>query len=202
MPELDRGVHDGGVLPSPWPCVTNARSILSSSQVQALDVRERGIARAVVVDGQAEAALLQPRDGLLGALGVLHQRALGDFDGEQLGGNARACESRPSNSCGRSRSSRSRLETFTETLRRARRKPDATLARRLFHDPAGECLIMPVCSAKGMNSPGGTMPRSGCSQRTSASTPISWTPAQVQLGLVVQQELVPRDRPAQVAQQG
>ena len=34
------------------------------------------------------------------------------------------------------------------------------------------CLIKPVCSAIGMNSAGGTMPRIGWFQRTSASNPL------------------------------
>ena len=43
-------------------------------------------------------------------------------------------------------------------------------ARRSTSSVSG--LIRPVCSARGMNSSGLIVPRSGCSQRASASTPI------------------------------
>ena len=71
-----------------------------------------------------------------------------------------------------------RLETFTLTV-----KPDESpillthsaawvQARASTHRPI--CRIRPDSSAMGMNSSGGTRPRSGCCQRTRASTPTVW----------------------------
>ena len=61
--------------------------------------------------------------------------------------------------------------------------------------------IRPVFSASAMNASGYRKPRSGCCQRTSASTPTAVSVAQVGLGLEVQDELVVVDRAAQVGDQ-
>ena len=58
--------------------------------------------------------------------------------------------------------------------------------------------MRPVYSATGMNSSGGTSPRSGSSQRTSASTPATRAGVlEVEHRLVVQDELLALDRAAQ-----
>ena len=56
-----------------------------------------------------------------------------------------------------------------------------------------------MASASGMNSPGSTSPRSGWFQRTSASTPVKRPVRKVELRLVVQHELAPLQRQAQLA---
>ncbi len=61
--------------------------------------------------------------------------------------------------------------------------------------------MKPVCSANGMNCIGGTMPRSGCCQRTSASAPTTRGAVERQLGLQEQAQLAVLDRVAQFAQQ-
>ena len=70
-------------------------------------------------------------------------------------------------------------------------------AVRSTHSPSA--TISPVSSATRMNSPGGTRPRSGWCQRTSASTPDRSLVAELDLRLVVQLELVAGEREAQVA---
>ena len=57
--------------------------------------------------------------------------------------------------------------------------------------------MSPVSSASGMNDPGGTRPRSGCSQRTSASKPSMRASAERDQRLVVQAQLVALDAAAQ-----
>ena len=59
--------------------------------------------------------------------------------------------------------------------------------------------IRPVCSASGTNSSGGSRPRSGCCQRTSASTLCDAAVREHRLRLVVEDELALLDRAAQLA---
>ena len=72
-----------------------------------------------------------------------------------------------------------------------------TQALRSTHSPSA--TIRPVSSATPMNSPGGTRPRSGWCQRTRASTPDRPSSAELDLGLIVELELVAGEREAQVA---
>ena len=60
------------------------------------------------------------------------------------------------------------------------------------HLPIG--TISPVSSATGMNCIGATGPRSGCSQRSSASMPVMRPLADIPLGLVVELEFVALER--------
>ena len=69
----------------------------------------------------------------------------------------------------------------------ARRRPAGRRCART-HSPSG--TMRPVSSARGMNSRGGTKPRWGCCQRTSASAPDDLAAAQIDLRLV---GIVPRD---------
>ena len=87
----------------------------------------------------------------------------------------------------------SRAETLTATGSRCPRARQAPHCRSACVEHAAVSgRISPVCSARGMNSPGGTSPRIGCCQRTSASTPSAPPRAQAHLGLVVQHQLVAR----------
>ena len=72
-------------------------------------------------------------------------------------------------------------------------------ASRSTNRPMG--TIRPVCSASGMKSSGGTSPRSGCCQRTSASTPASRPVAELHGRLVVDGELAALDRPGELGLQ-
>ena len=58
--------------------------------------------------------------------------------------------------------------------------------------------ISPLSSITEMNSPGARIPRSGCTQRTSASMPTRRPVGDRELGLVVQDELVAVDGAAQL----
>ncbi len=58
--------------------------------------------------------------------------------------------------------------------------------------------ISPVSSASGMNASGGTSPRVGCCQRTSASNPTIGVGREVDERLVVEPQLVALERPPQV----
>src|SRR5450755_631006 len=58
--------------------------------------------------------------------------------------------------------------------------------------------IRPVSSAKGMNWAGGTWPSSAFCQRSNASTPTMAFVFKVDLGLIVQRELIALQRPAQM----
>ena len=58
--------------------------------------------------------------------------------------------------------------------------------------------MMPISSASGMKTPGGTSPRSGCCQRTRASAPDERAVAKSNLRLVVDHELPAGGRAAEV----
>ena len=61
--------------------------------------------------------------------------------------------------------------------------------------------IIPLSSAHGMNSAGASRPRVGCSQRTSASTPVIVAAREVDHRLVVDDELVVLERVLEVHEQ-
>ena len=67
---------------------------------------------------------------------------------------------------------------------------------------AVSCSMRPVDSASGMNTSGGAGRSVGCVQRTSASTLVTDVEREVELGLVVQLELVALEREVQVARAG
>ena len=58
-----------------------------------------------------------------------------------------------------------------DVVAEAGRAPGGELGARLVEHPRAEAADQPVSSAVPMNSSGPTSPRSGCCQRTSASTP-------------------------------
>ena len=64
------------------------------------------------------------------------------------------------------------------------------------HRPMG--TIRPDFSASGMNRPGGTTPSSGCCHRASASTPTMRSALQIDLGLVLEKQLVALERASQL----
>src|ERR1700693_22446 len=75
--QFDGRAHDGGVL-CLFRCMRYEGAIdLEFVALQALNVGERGIARAVIVDGQPQSLFLQRPDRFLRAMGILHQRTLG-----------------------------------------------------------------------------------------------------------------------------
>jgi hypothetical protein len=78
----------------PASSATNERSILSSSTARSRRIGERAVAGAVVVDRDGDPERAQGGDGARAALAVGHQRALGDLDGERVGRQAVGVEQR------------------------------------------------------------------------------------------------------------
>ena len=137
--------------------------------------------------------------------GLVHERALGDLQRAACAGSTPVL----GDDLARPRSTRSRAgrpgaaERLTETRSgRAsgpRGAPLGGLPAGLAEHPARRAAtIRPVSSATGMNSPGASRPRSGCCQRTSASTPTIAAGREVDDRLVVQPQLVVLERAAQL----
>ena len=130
-----------------------------------------------------------------GARRVGHDRALGDLELERarpgaLSDGEQAHRRRPA-AAGRAGS---RIDEVDRD-RRARGPRRATRGTARSASSSTRSVsgrISPVCSASGMNSSGQSRPRSGCCQRTSASTLRTRPVAEVGLRLVVEHELVAR----------
>ena len=159
-------------------------------------VAQRRVAGAEVVDGERSRPSSRSRCSSVAATSLVgHHRRLGDLQDEQArrarrgGAAALPRRGRPataSRSC--------RAETFTATHSRAPgrplRAPARELAQRLGTTHSPISTMSPVSSAIGMKSSGETMPRLGCAQRISASTPTTSPVCDGDDRLVVQQELV------------
>ena len=92
MAELDRGAHDDRAVVVE-PHLQHERLVdLELVDGHPAQVGQRGIPGAVVVDGEADAQVADGAEHVEGALGVGHDRALGDLDGEPGGGDAVALE--------------------------------------------------------------------------------------------------------------
>ena len=160
---------------------------------QALEVGQRRVAGAEVVDGEAHAQRVQLRAAPRWRGSGRRISTLSVISSSRRRGSGRCRSSDRAHRVEQSRAARNwRRERLTAIGRPAspRALPGAHLARRpgrSTHSPSG--TIRPVSSASGMNSSGGTSPCSGCCQRSSASTPTMLAAAQVDLRLVVQHEL-------------
>ena len=91
--------------------------------------------------------------------------------------------SNASNFCGSSRSSKSRVDRFTDST--SCRPSSCSICQ--WRAASSKIQIVstrmkPVCSANGMNCIGGTRPRVGCCQRTSASAPTTVAVSSASLG--------------------
>src|SRR6266545_3165924 len=140
---------------------------------QTLQVAQRGVARAKVIDRAAYAHRAQLTQNIDGALSIGHDRALGDLQLQAAGATFQRSSSRATRS-GSCASNRSRVERLTETGRNRSascQARDCRSASLMTQRPSAR--IKPVFSASGMNSSGGTIPRCGCTHRTSASVPIT-----------------------------
>ena len=82
MAEGDDRAGDGGIVGAAGDVADEAAVDLELVNRQLLEVAERRIAGAEVVDGQADALLLEQAEGLDGTLGVLHDKGLGDLQFE------------------------------------------------------------------------------------------------------------------------
>ena len=120
--------------PDPRPCAsTNDLSILIASTGKLLQVGERGVARAEVVDRERDAHLREPVEHRLGAPRLGHDHALGDLQLEPLGIEVPLRSAGASTSSGRWRSSRFCIDRLTATVElEALVVPRAALAQRLL----------------------------------------------------------------------
>ena len=131
-----------------------------------------------------------------GPLGVGHDGALGDLELEQVGGHAPVGRGQLSPSWGKPSSSRLRVDRLMamdssfEPRPGLSRATAGTGAARSLSTQVVSGLISPVCSATGMNSPGGRSPSAGCCHRTRASDALDLTGVHGRFRLVVQHELV------------
>ena len=156
---------------------------------EAAQVAQRRVARPEVVDGQPHAERLQRGQPLDRRLGVVHQHGLGDLQHQRRRRQPGVAPARPRRRSTMSGSSSWRPHRFTDMIarlgRRELRQPRGRLTARGAQDLAPELDDRPFSSASGMNCGGGTRPRRGCVQRTSASTPASVSPVQRDDRLVV-----------------
>ena len=170
-----------------------------SSTGSCLQVGERGVARAEVVDRERDAELVELLEHAAGALRVADDHRLGDLELEQRRVDAARREQLGQVVEQLGVQERARAEVD----RHARRWPWSRQAATWRARCRGPCLvsgvIRPVCSAIGMNSSGRISPSDGCCQRHSASAPTTRPVGDVDLRLVVQDELVVLDRAAQLA---
>ena len=168
---------------------------------QVLEVRQGRVAGPEVVEDELDAELAQRPQRSRPGLRLVHQDALGDLELEQVGRQAGLGEDRRRPASTRSgwvnwRADRLTLMTSCDpgsvsSQARACRQAVSSTQR-----PIG--MIRPVSSASGMNDSGGTRPRVGCCQRTSASSPTIRLGREVDDRLVVEPQLVALERAAEV----
>ena len=154
---------------------------------------------AEVVDGEPDAEraqLLQRRDQLGG---VAHQRGLGELEDEP-GGATRGAQQDGQPSAKPGALQLARGDVDGDGRRRGPRPPQvaASATARVRAPSQPSSSISELCSATATKSAGGTSPRSGSCQRTSASTPTTRPERQVDDRLVVHLQGPVGERPAQV----
>jgi hypothetical protein len=139
---------------------------------KALEVGQRRVTGAEVIDRQAHAQLAQLAQHGQGFVRPLGQRAFGDLQLQRLGAVARACRARavqPATSVSRNWCG----DTFTATDTSGRPCMRQACAWRqaswITHSPSGP--IRPELSATGMKRAGEMKPSCGSFQRSRASAP-------------------------------
>src|SRR4029450_10478418 len=88
----DDGPGDGRLLGPPGDPVHERLVDLDGGDRHLAQVGERGVAGAEVVDGQVDPEALELVEADHGHLQVVHQDALGDLQGQALGGQARVAQ--------------------------------------------------------------------------------------------------------------
>ena len=169
---------------------------------QVLQVGQRRVAGAEVVEHEPDAHVAQPAERPDPDLGLVHHDALGDLELERrrvepgLGQDRvdLVDEVRLAELAGR-QVDRHHQARAARAGRRATRVAWRQ-AVSSTHRPSG--TIRPVSSASGMNDSGGTRPRTGCCQRTSASKPTIRSVVEVDQRLVVDAQLAALDRAPEV----
>ena len=161
---------------------------------EAAQVAQRRVARAEVVQGDADAQVADVTQRGGGQHRVGHQDRLGDFQDEPAGPDAGLVHGRGDlvdDAVAHELAGR-KVDVHDERRRRRRAaaatRPAAWQAWRRTQPPSG--TIRPVSSASGMNSIGGTMPRVGWRQRTRASAPDDLAGLELDDRLVLEDELL------------
>ena len=145
-------------------------------QRQPLEVAERGVPGPEVVQGERDAVRAQPVHGGDDPLDAAREQALGDLQPEQAGVGARLGEDAEDvvDEAVVGELPDADVDRHGEARPGARPRPSARGPRRPAAAPTAPAAPRArSCSASGTNAAGGTRPRSGCCQRTSASTPVT-----------------------------
>src|SRR6185436_538151 len=86
MAELDGGAHDGGVAAIGFHAAHESAVDLELVHRELLDVGERRVARAIIVDRGGDPEIAQLPQGRLSAARILHQSALRDLEAKERRG--------------------------------------------------------------------------------------------------------------------
>ena len=183
-------------MPNEWPRLTTASTIVVSSAVEpeagdeaavdldrldreALEVGQRRVAGAEVVDGevQAEAAQVAQRDRR--RLDVGQQGGLGDLQPQRVGGDAGLGRARRRRASANAGSTTWRVPTLTASVALGERQlpgpPAGELGERVAQDRLADLADRARSPRRAAGTgPAPSSPRSGCSQRASASNPTTW----------------------------
>ena len=129
---------------------------------QVLEVRERGVAGAEIVDRELDAELLELGQRLVRAPGIQHDGALGELETEEAGSPCRRSAAATSATISPCVSWRSeRLTDISSRRADALGAPGRGLAAGLVEHPAADGDDRPDCSAIGMKSSGAISAPSG-----------------------------------------
>ena len=177
MGQLDHRVDHGARVGAVLHVLHEAAVDLQLLGRQLAQVGQARVAGAEVVDRQVHA---QRRPGARKVACVAWVSSiaadLGDLAGQQrrVGSVARRAHPRCASTMSSWRiCSADRL--IATRMRRPCVAPGARPGGRRRRSPSRRCApIRPKRSASGMNTPGGTMPRVGCCQRSSASAAVTW----------------------------
>ena len=163
---------------------------------EAVQVAERRVAGAEVVDGEAHAERLQVLEGAEVELGVLEHHALGDLEHERVGGPVAAGE-HVAHEVGEGRCGElagGDVDREQEVAPVVGVGPRRRLTHRGLEHPGAERHDEPGALGPGDDLVGTDEPASGWFQRRSASAPPDVAGPQVDLGLVHEGELVALER--------
>ena len=178
MRERDDGLHDRPVGDLVEPGHERAVD-LDRVERQVLEVRERRVAGAEVVEDEAHAVIAELAEDPDPGLGLVHHDALGDLELEGAGLQAGLGQDRGDvlDEVGRRELARGQVDRHERAGRSGAagrdRRQRAAWRQAVSRTQRPSGTISPVSSASGMNAIGGTRPRVGCCQRTSASNPTT-----------------------------
>ena len=131
-----------------------------------LEISERGVAGAEIVQRKGHAEIVQPPQGVPGVLAVLQQCGFRDLELKTFERQSRFLRASTIVST-QSLASNCNAETLTATMMSSRHAQASRHARLSTHSPSAP--IRPFASAIGMKTAGEIIPRSGWRHLTSAS---------------------------------